>query len=236
MPDAVETSLGGTGYSRVGVAIRKRIIDGRYPPGSRLKIQELCKHFGISSNPVREALQQLQGEGLVIIHPNRGAEVRSIDAAMISHMYDIGAAIDGILARRCASMATAEQIATLWEIQLRMEQLDEAGDIVGRGALNGAFHSELGIVAGNTEAFEIRRRHHVLIGVIRLIYGHSAGRFEAVRLEHRAIIEAIERGDENAADSAARLHCLKSCEDALQRFHLQEHTDLQRSSDAAPAP
>lgn len=216
--DQMGSSLSGTGYSRVGDAIRERIVSGQYQPGTRLKINELCTHFGISSNPVREALQQLQGEGLVVILPNKGATVRPVDEDLIRHIYDIGAGIDGILARRCAAMATDAQVEKLRQMQLQMERYDDEGDPVRRGKLNGEFHSELGLISGNLEAYEIRKKHHILIGVIRLKYGHGSGRFAEVRREHWAIVNAIAARDPDAAEAAARHHCLRSCEDALARY------------------
>ena len=56
--------------------IREDIIEGNIPADSRLKIRDLAARYGVSTNPVREALQQLRGEGFVIITPNRGARVR----------------------------------------------------------------------------------------------------------------------------------------------------------------
>ncbi|MHA6690884.1 GntR family transcriptional regulator [Devosia sp. A449] len=205
-------SVGGAGYVRVGDAIRECIIHGVYPPGSRLKVQELCAQFGISSNPIREALQQLQGEGLVVISPNRGATVRVFDEELIRHVYDIGAGVDGILARRCASVASPAQVDHLRGIQRQLEAVETAL----RGTLNGEFHAELARISGNTEALEIRRKHHNLIGGIREKYGHSSpARFMQVNKEHWSIIDAIAAGDENAAEQAARYHCLQSCEDLV---------------------
>lgn len=218
-------SIAGTGYSRVGDAIKNHIISGHFPPGARLKIQDLCQEFGISQNPVREALQQLQGEGLVVILPNKGATVRPVDESLILQIYDIGAGVDGILARRCAKMASDADIARLRDMQDRMERFDDEGDTARRGALNGDFHSEFGLICGNMEAYEIRRKHHILIGVIRQKYGRSPGRFTEVRKEHRAIIDAIADRDPDAAERAAREHCLKSCDDALVCFRAHSGDD-----------
>jgi DNA-binding GntR family transcriptional regulator len=208
----------GTNYSRVRDAIRDRIVGGVYLPGTRLKVQELCDQFGISSNPIREALQQLQGEGLVVILPNKGATVRLIDEQMIRHIYEIGEAIDGILANRCATIATLAQVDQLRDIERRMEAAAAAGDSVGRANCNGEFHVFLGAISGNTEAVDIRRRHQNLIRTIRQRYGYSPSRIEEIHVEHRAIIDAIARGDVSAAEQAARLHTVRSCDDMLSRY------------------
>ncbi len=59
--------------------IREDIIEGRIAADSRLKVRDLAARYDVSTNPVREALQQLRGEGFVVISPNRGARVRTID-------------------------------------------------------------------------------------------------------------------------------------------------------------
>jgi DNA-binding GntR family transcriptional regulator len=215
---AEEAVIAGTSYARVRDAIRDRIVGGTYLPGTRLKINDLCEQFGISSNPIREALQQLQGEGLVVISPNRGATVRLIDEQMIRHIYEIGEALDGILANRCAAIATPPQVEQLREIQRRMEAAAAAGDAVGRADQNGEFHVLLGTISGNTEAVDIRRRHQNLIRTIRQKYGYSPQRLGQIHAEHWAIIDAIAAHDVAAAEAAARTHAVRSLEDMLTRY------------------
>src|SRR5262249_56198124 len=69
--------------------IRGAILDGRLPPGQRLKEEELARELGISRTPVREALLVLQTEGLVDAAPNRGAVVRAHDAADLQDLYHL---------------------------------------------------------------------------------------------------------------------------------------------------
>lgn len=226
--------LSGTGYGRVRDAIRDRIITGVYPPGTRLKINDLCEQFGISSNPIREALQQLQGEGFVVISPNKGATVRLIDDRLIRNIYEIGEGLDGILANRSARAATPSQIDQLYEIQTRMEEAAAAGRNADRADCNAEFHTYLGTISGNLEAIDIRRRHHDLIRTIRQKYGYSPQRIEEIHVEHRAIIEAIAKGDPEAAEKAARLHCIRSCDDMLARYRLP-HAEVAAGEDDTPS-
>lgn len=115
-------------------------------------------------------------------------------------------------------MATADQVEKLRQMQTQMERFHDEGDTARRGRLNGEFHSELGLISGNLEAYEIRKKHHILIGVIPLKYGHSPGRFDEVKVEHWTIINAIAAGDPDGAEAADRNHCLRSCDDALKRY------------------
>lgn len=213
-------TISGTGYGRVRDAIRNRIVTGAYAPGTRLKINDLCEQFGISSNPIREALQQLQGEGFVVILPNKGATVRLIDDRLIRNIYEIGEGLDGILANRCAKAATPVQIAHLRDVQDRMEDAAAAGRGSERAECNAEFHIYLGTISGNIEAIDIRRRHQDLIRAIRQNYGYSPPRIEQINVEHRQIIDAIAAGDSEGAEKAARLHCVRSCDDMLARYRL----------------
>src|SRR5690606_31559724 len=79
LEDVVDSSEGGELYE----VIREAIIEGRLEANERLIVADLAKRHGTSTNPVREALQLLRGEGLVIMTPNRGARVRPIDEDFI---------------------------------------------------------------------------------------------------------------------------------------------------------
>ncbi len=210
--------FGQTNYGRVCDAIRAEIIAGVHPPGMRLKIQELMAQFGISSNPIREALQQLQGEGLVVISPNKGATVRQIDERFLLHIYEIGEGLDCILAGRCAAMATPADVARLRGIHDRIGEAAEAGQAGRRLLLNGEFHDSIAAITGNLEAINIRRRHRNLVRTIRQQYGYEPERMKSVQQEHAAIVDAIAAGDVPEAERAARLHVVRSYEDIMLRF------------------
>jgi DNA-binding GntR family transcriptional regulator len=87
-------NLGRTNYQRVRDIIRNDIITGQFRDGDRLKISDLVGRYGISAMPIREALQQLQGEGLVVMSANRGASVRRIDEHFLWQMYEIRKALE----------------------------------------------------------------------------------------------------------------------------------------------
>src|SRR5690242_5219433 len=80
-------------------ALRTAIIKGAFKPGARLVIDELAAHFGTSAIPVREALQQLQAEGLVIIQPYAGATVTLIEANLIVEIFELLEAFELISGR-----------------------------------------------------------------------------------------------------------------------------------------
>jgi len=220
--DAVEPAktdaISGTNYTRVRDAIRAGIVAGLYLPGTRLKVQELSAQYGVSTNPIREALQQLQGEGLVVISPNRGATVRLIDDELIRQIYEVSEAIEGIWARRCAIVATPEQVERLRAIEQKLEEATARKQMDLRRHYNSEFHRTIGTIAGNAEALSILARHRNLIRTIREQYGYAPARLERIKAEHRRMLEAIAAGNPGDAEDAARIHLVNARDDILSRF------------------
>lgn len=212
-----ESFVGGTNYSRIGDALRAAIFSREFEPGMRLKVQDLAARYGVSTNPIREALQQLQGEGLIVISPNRGATVRGIDRMLLAGMFDIREALDVMLARRAALLATPEQIGHLNDIEARRIAAVGSGDREGAGLLSGGFHEFIGQIANNLEAVRIRRTHRNIFHSIRSKHGYGPNRHQQIAQEHRAIIQAIASGDPAAAEATSRVHAENSRDDLLER-------------------
>ena len=97
--------------------IREDIVSGRLGPNERLKVADLAEHYQTSTNPVREALQQLRGEGFVLIEPNRGARVRPIDADFVRDIIEIEMLIEPALTRWFVSIVSDADILELERIQ-----------------------------------------------------------------------------------------------------------------------
>ena len=120
--------------------IRDAIIDGRLKPNERLVAADLARRHGTSTNPVREALQLLRGEGFVIFALNRGARVRPIDQDFVRDISEIGVLIEPALTRWFVGMATEEDIAELERLQGLIEENNFA-DPQRHSELDTAFHT-----------------------------------------------------------------------------------------------
>ena len=112
-----EQSLGGQLFKR----IRDDILSGNYTPGEELKEATLGKQLGVSRTPVREALRQLDLEGLVEIAPNRGAKVIGISRKDVEDIYHMRARLEGLAARKAAEQIKEEELAELEEVILLSE-------------------------------------------------------------------------------------------------------------------
>lgn len=202
-------------YARICQRIRADILNGTFGPGQRLKISDLTKRYRVSQMPIREALQQLQGEWLVTILPNRGASVRKVDEAFISNLYEIRAHLESLLTRRCAELATDQEIQHLMELTYVWEAETATGDIAAIMRANRSIHRSIYQLARNPVCMELLDHHFGLLSSLRSIYGFGTERLPDVLGEHRELLEAIRQRDGRLAEDSARRHCLAARDDLL---------------------
>ena len=101
---------------RVFHRIREDILSGKYKKNEELKEKTIGEELGVSRTPVREALRQLELEGLVTIIPNKGAYVVGLSVGDIQDIYEMRSVLEGLCAKRAAMKATQEQLEELEEI------------------------------------------------------------------------------------------------------------------------
>ncbi|WNR42975.1 GntR family transcriptional regulator [Paenibacillus roseipurpureus] len=207
-----------TTYSRIRDQIRQDILNSVFKPGVRLRISELTNRYGVSQMPIREALQQLQGEGLVTLLPQKGASVRKIDENFLSNMYDIRYAIETMLVRTGVEHMTDRDLK---EIDLLQEEYEAYVSNRNREAallVNEAFHRKINGLANNYEAIEIIDRHWGLIDVLRRQFGFSEGRIHSIIDDHRKIVNALKRRDRDLSVRLTGEHVMKAKIDLIERF------------------
>lgn len=195
------------GSSTVCELIRSDIVKGRLAANARLKVADLAKRYGTSTNPVREALQQLRGEGFVQFAPNRGARVRPVDEDFVRDIYEVTALIEPHLTRWFVGIASSNDLAELESIQTEIERLDFA-DERAHGALDTRFHALMYDRHYNRHAVDMWRKHRQILGLINVSTGLpiSLKRRRQVLDEHRALIAALRAQDADAAADAILTH------------------------------
>ena len=207
-----------TSYIRICDEIRNDILDRRFEIGARLKIVQLARQYGVSQMPVREALQQLQGEGLVRIVPNRGAVVRAVDEKFISNIYDIREILESFFTRRAAVIASRRDVEELNVIQSTYERYAKVGDIAKRIKLNLQFHALIYNLAGNEDALEIIDKHAVVCRLLVRRYNHTPARIHSISQQHPAIIAAIAAKDVDQAGDLAAKHMRDARDELVQKM------------------
>jgi len=185
--------------------IREDIISGRLNPNERLKVAELAERYETSTNPVREALQQLRGEGFVVMEPNRGARVMPIDENFVRDIIEIEVLIEPALTRWFVSIANAADIVELEAIQAQIEA-NNFEDRVNHGLLDTRFHQFIYDRHYNRHAAELWWKHREILRAISRRFPTSLSRRNSVLKEHRDLIEAIRAQDADAAAAVVAAH------------------------------
>jgi DNA-binding GntR family transcriptional regulator len=204
-------------------AIRERILRGRYPEGEPLRQDAIGAELGVSRIPVREALRQLEAEGLVTFNPHRGAVVSVLSLKQIGELFELRAEIEGDLIRRAVPQMSTEDFDRADEILDAYEVALHSGQVSVYGALNWQFHSTLYAPADRQLTMSIvSRLHHHSDRYLRMQLALTHGETRA-RQEHRAIAAAARKRDGAKAMRLMRDHILGAGR-ALVTFLERERT------------
>jgi DNA-binding GntR family transcriptional regulator len=195
-----------TGYRRVADRLRQDILDGEIEPGGWVRMQAVADRLGVSVQPVREALQLLEGEGLVEILPNRGARVHGLDRARLSHIYEVREALESYQARRFAEDARPSEIRGLQEIQARHDKAAEARDLHQVALANREFHRVINTYGNNPLIIDPVSRYMDLGRMLVRKVGHEPGYLRRVVREHHALLAAFRRHDATRAADLGAAH------------------------------
>lgn len=203
--------------------IREDIISGRLEPSARLKVAELALHHKTSTNPVREALQQLRGEGFVVMEPNRGARVRPIDEAFVRDIIEIEVLIEPALTKWFVSIVTDADIADLEAVQAEIEALNFR-DPALHGRLDTKFHQLIYDRHYNRHAAELWWKHREILRAISRRFPTSLSRRVAVLREHRELIACIRRQDAEGAAAVVARHVEGSGRHIIEQMGVAKRT------------
>ena len=199
--------------------IREDIIEGRYKPGEALTEQGLADALQVSRTPIREALRQLELEGLVEIRPNKGALVVGIHPEDIRDIYTIRALLEGLAAEKAAQRATEEEIERLQETVDLMEFYLERQSYDKLRSMDDRFHQMIYELSGSRMLNHILKDLHIYAEQIREQSLKKEGRARHTLEEHRAIFEAIRDRQVAKAREKMTEHVCNTAEN-MQMNHL----------------
>lgn len=199
------------------------IRDGGLMPGDRLRETELATRLGVSRTPIREAIRQLEADGLVAHVPRIGASVRQLDYAEVMELYEMRAVLEGTAARLAARAASEVEMQ---ELIVLNDQLAEAGNSPEAARLNRIFHATLLDAAKNrflSRSMLSLQKALLILGPSQL--SNTARSAEAVE-EHRRIMVALAARDGAAAEVEMRAHI-----EAAQRMRIRSLRERDRGMD-----
>ncbi|MBG6077256.1 GntR family transcriptional regulator [Polaromonas sp. CG_9.11] len=202
-------------YMRLRDQVRVDIVSGIWPLGSHVTLAQLAEHYQVSANPVREALLQLQGEGVIAMRMNRGAVIPLVDARYIDNLYRLRGAIQSMLVRDAARMAIPDQVNRMMELASIYETAAHSNDSAACVEANRNLHRHIDVIADNPLAVDLLQGRSTLVDAYRRSVGYGSGRLALVVEQHRKIVRAIAAGDEEKAAQAMLEHTDSSRLDLL---------------------
>lgn len=185
--------------------IEQAILDGDLKPGTSLTEVKLSNQLGVSRTPVREALMQLELEGLVKNIPGKGAVVVGVTETDIDDIYTIRVRIEGLAARRAAEMITDAELAAIEEIVELQEFYVSRNDSIQVWHLDKRFHELLYECCRSRPLKQMLTLFHNYIQKARESTVRG-GRASASTQEHRAIVNAFKDHDPDRAEEQMAIH------------------------------
>ena len=213
--------------NEVTASIREAILSGRLAPGSRLREESLASSMDVSRGPVREAIVQLQREGLVVVQRNRGTFVARLSAKDLEEVYSLRRAVEGLAVQQAIRHAGAEQLKELQVVVDTMAAHYARGITESEAAeLDMRFHELIYIVGGHRRLLEVwsalQSQIHILLLARNVV--DPDFREELVR-SHQSLLDAILARNEKLALARTEDHLNGSYERVSRSYARQAHAE-----------
>ncbi|QJR14370.1 phosphonate utilization associated transcriptional regulator [Usitatibacter palustris] len=209
--------------------LERRILAGELLPGAKLNEADIADDLKVSRGPVREAFRALDQAGLVRTEKNRGVFVRELTHFEADEIYEVRAGLDAMIGQLVAERCTPAQVEALKKLLKEMDRAAKKRSVDEYYPLNVRFHDLLAQFTGNETLLAMYRR---LVNELHLYrretLEHGPESFPTSTKEHQAIVDAISRGDAEAASRLLHDHAIESRE--------RLHRTLERASIPLPRP
>lgn len=198
--------------------IREDILKGRYQENDELREATLGKELGVSRTPVREALRQLELEGLVKIIPNKGAYVTGISEKDVHDIYIMRSMLEGLCARWAAEHITEEQLEEMDEIILLSEYHLKKGNFEQLTEFDSKFHEVLYTACNSRFLQQELSELHKFVQMSRRTSVENEERANKSLEEHKELLKALQGKDAVKAEEVANLHILH----VMENLHIEQ--------------
>ena len=205
---------------KVFYQLENDILNGKYKPGENLIETKLSDELGVSRTPIREAIRQLELEGLVQTIPNKGAIVTGISSKDIEDIYILRTMIEGLAARWAAENITSTELKALEETLELEEFYTQKNDVAQLLKLDSKFHEILFRASKSKPLMITLTMFHHYIQRARTTSLEISGRPYDSFVEHKAILQAIKEKDAEKAEKLTTEHIKNASMNLLKRGKL----------------
>jgi len=203
----------------VATELRRLILDGTLPPGERLIEDRLAELLGVSRNPIREAIRMLEAEGFLDVTVRRGSFVATLSASQAADLFEVRLALEPLGARLAAGQANPAHTGRMKQILADVQSSADSLELDTLSEMHTELHSLIFEMTGNSYLIAMA------IPMVKrgqwLLRQKAPLRMPEAWSEHHWLIAAIESGDPELAEAAARHHVLSV------RSRIQSQLDAQ---------
>ena len=200
-------------------SLRRSIVMLEMAPGTPIIERELCTTYEVSRTPLREAVQRLAEEGLVIVIPHSGTYVSRISYKTAEEGFLIRRALEVEGVRRASLRVDAGSAAALDAIILRMREIISSSQLLRYLAEDDALHATLADMSGLSRLWKFISMAKVDLDRMRQLSATVPGHLASVTEQHAAIVDAVKRGKSDQAELAMRIHLESSFEVMSSLLH-----------------
>ncbi len=215
MPRSTAPKKRGILREKAFLMLKDAILSGTLQRGERLSEVRLMRDFGIGRTPLREALNRLEREGLVVSQPNSGYSVTNLDIDAVCELLVVREGLDAIAAELAVQTSTDADLAALSEVMAEIDALDRAHqptpEVYARELELGLkVHEVILAATRNTALIEITQRVYDQLRLALWVEVRWVEQWSSAVAEHRAIVDAMLARDAPRASEAARAHIRSS--------------------------
>ena len=184
--------------------LRQAILEGEIKPGEKLNIRKLAEKLMVSAMPIREALRELEAEGMISFHSNKRITASRLSKIELNDIYAIRIPLEKIALMRCFDLTNRGSLKELEELHRKMSR----PHVIGKEwfNLNQAFHMKLHEMSGSPRLFQILQGLWNSTGPYLRIFSDHRNAIKRANEEHSLILQALRKGDRNLAKKVLEKH------------------------------
>jgi DNA-binding GntR family transcriptional regulator len=196
-------------------AIRHQIFSGSLRPNQRVVEAEIAAEMGISRGPVREALAELEKEGLIITYPRKGTYVKSFELKDIEEIYTLRALLEGFAVSLALDRFREQDLAYLRDLLDQIVEMAEKKDVIEVSRLNMQFHKKIMELSNHKRLYD---SWQTLLAQTQMLSAMTTEYYTSlidIRKSHKILLDALVTGDRDHIKRSFEHHILKSMNELL---------------------
>ncbi|MEW6666730.1 MAG: GntR family transcriptional regulator [Thermodesulfobacteriota bacterium] len=184
--------------------LRQAILEREIQPAEQINIRKLAEKLGVSTMPIREALRELEAEGLITFSSNKRILATRLSVEDLREIYSIRIPLEGIAIERCFEHENKQYLARLEELHRRMKRVKVTG--AEWFNINRSFHMTLHEMAGSPRLFSILQGLWNSTGPYLRIFSDNKKAVNLANREHALLLDALRTGNRPQAKKVLRNH------------------------------